>query len=155
MSWDKEISLLPWLWLWYMSAYILNLTKLCMLCVKYILGLGFLGGSDVKNLHTVQETSVQSLGLEGPLEEGMATNSNILVWRIPWAEEPGRLKSIGLSRVWYDWSNLACMYTYSHIYITLQNNYCYFPLHQPGLEKTHAKKRAKKQISICSTRAKE
>jgi len=39
---------------------------------------------------------VQSLGLKNPLEKGMATNSGILAWRIPWTEEPGRLQSIGL-----------------------------------------------------------
>ena len=38
-------------------------------------------------------------GLEDPLEEGMATHSSILIWRIPWTEEPGRLQSIGLQRV--------------------------------------------------------
>ena len=41
-----------------------------------------------------QETWVQSLGREGPLEEGMATHYNILAWRIPWTEKPGRLQSI-------------------------------------------------------------
>ena len=45
---------------------------------------------------------VQSLGLEDPLEEGMATHSSILAWRIPWAEEPGRLQSMGLQRVGHD-----------------------------------------------------
>ena len=50
----------------------------------------------VKNLHTMQKTWVQSLGWEDPLEEGMATHSSILVWRIPWTEEPLRVKSIGL-----------------------------------------------------------
>ena len=40
--------------------------------------------------------SVQSLGREDPLEEGMATHSSILAWRILWTEEPGRLWSIGL-----------------------------------------------------------
>ena len=40
-----------------------------------------------------------SLGLEDPLEEGMATHSSILAWRIPWAEEPGGLQSMGLQRV--------------------------------------------------------
>ena len=43
----------------------------------------------VKNLPAVQETGVQSLGLEDPLEKGMATHSIILAWRIPWTEEPG------------------------------------------------------------------
>ena len=42
---------------------------------------------------------VQSLGLEDPLEEGMATHSNILAWEIPWTEEPGRLQSVGSKRV--------------------------------------------------------
>ena len=42
---------------------------------------------------------VQSLGEEDPLEEGMATDSSILAWRIPWTEEPGRLQSIGSQRV--------------------------------------------------------
>ena len=50
----------------------------------------------VKNLRAMQETWVQSLGQEDPLEKGMATHSNILAWRIPWTEEPGRLQSIGL-----------------------------------------------------------
>ena len=45
---------------------------------------------------------VHSLGWEDPLEEGMATHANILAWRIPWAEEPGRLQSIGSHRVGYD-----------------------------------------------------
>ena len=49
----------------------------------------------VKNLSTVWETHVQFLGQEDPLEEGMATHSSILAWRIPWAEEPGWLQSIG------------------------------------------------------------
>ena len=50
----------------------------------------------VKNPPTVQETWVQSLGWEDPLEEGMATHSSFLAWRIPWTEEPGALQSIGL-----------------------------------------------------------
>ena len=43
----------------------------------------------VKNLRAVQETWVQALGQEDPLEKGMATHSNILAWRIPWTEEDG------------------------------------------------------------------
>ena len=57
---------------------------------------GFPGGSVVKNLSEVQETWVQSLGQEDPLEKGMATHSSILVWKIPWREEPGGLQSMGL-----------------------------------------------------------
>ena len=44
----------------------------------------------------MQETQVQFLGLEDPLEKEMATHSSILAWEIPWAEEPGWLQSIGL-----------------------------------------------------------
>ena len=57
----------------------------------------------VTNLPAVQETGVWSLGWEDPLEEGMATYSSILVWRIPWAEEPGGLQSMGLQRVRHEW----------------------------------------------------
>ena len=52
-----------------------------------------------KNLPAVHETQVQSLGQEDPLEEGTATHSSILAWRIPWTEEPSRLSSLGLQRV--------------------------------------------------------
>ena len=45
---------------------------------------------------------VQSLDQEDPLEEGVETHSSILVWRIPWTEEPGRLQSIGSQRVRHD-----------------------------------------------------
>ena len=54
----------------------------------------FPGGSVVKNLPTMQgpqEMQVRSLGQEHPLEEGMATHSRSLAWRIPWTEEPGEL----------------------------------------------------------------
>ena len=50
----------------------------------------------------MQETQVQSLGLEDPLEKEMATQSNILAWRIPWTEEPNRLESMDLQRVRQD-----------------------------------------------------
>ena len=53
----------------------------------------------VKNLPTVWETSVRSLGWEDPLEKGMAIHSNILAWRILWTEKPGELQSMGLQRV--------------------------------------------------------
>ena len=49
----------------------------------------------VKNLLAMQKTWVQSLGWEDPLEEEMATHSSILVWIIPWTEEPGGLQSMG------------------------------------------------------------
>ena len=56
----------------------------------------------VKNLPAVQETQVQSLGWEDPLQEGMATHSSILAWRIPWTEEPGEPQSMGSPRVGHD-----------------------------------------------------
>ena len=49
---------------------------------------------------------VQSLGREDPLEEGMATHSSTLAWRIPWTEESGRLQSIRLQRVGHECSDL-------------------------------------------------
>ena len=56
----------------------------------------------VKNPPAIQETQVQSLGREDPLEKGMATHSSILAWRIPWTGEPGGLQSIGSHRVGHD-----------------------------------------------------
>ena len=53
----------------------------------------------VKNLPAMRETWVRSLFWEDPLEEGMATHSSILAWRVPWTEEPGGLQSLGLQRV--------------------------------------------------------
>ena len=56
----------------------------------------------VKNPPTMQETWVQSLGWEDPLEEGTATHFSILAWKIPWTEEPCGLQSMGLQRVGHD-----------------------------------------------------
>ena len=53
----------------------------------------------VKNVPAMQETQVQSLGWEDPLEKEMATHSSILAWRIPWTEKPGGLQSMELQRV--------------------------------------------------------
>ena len=50
----------------------------------------------------MQETPVQSLGQEAPLEEGMTTHSSILAWRVSWTEEPGGLESMQLQRVGHD-----------------------------------------------------
>ena len=52
----------------------------------------------VKNLPVTQESRVQFLGQEDPLEKEMATLSSVLSWRIPWTEEPGGLQSVGLQR---------------------------------------------------------
>ena len=57
----------------------------------------------VKNLPAMQETQIQSLGGEDPLEKEMATHSSILVWKIPWTEESGRWpQSVGSQRVGHD-----------------------------------------------------
>ena len=65
--------------------------------------MGFPGGSDNKE-SAMRETRVRSLGRKGPLEKGMATHASILAWRIPWAEEPGRLLSMG-SQSWIQLSD--------------------------------------------------
>ena len=71
------------------------------LSLSLTLTLDFPGGSGSKE-STMQETQVQSLGLEDSLEIGMATYSSILAWRIPWTKEPGGLQSMGLQRVRHD-----------------------------------------------------
>ena len=58
----------------------------------------------VNNLPAMQETQIRSLGYEDSLEKGMAIHSSILVWRIPWTEEPGGLQSMGWQRVRHDWA---------------------------------------------------
>ena len=62
---------------------------------NFLLILASLVAQTVKNLLSMQQTQVRSLGQEDPLEKGMATHSSILAWRIPWTEEPGRLQSMG------------------------------------------------------------
>ena len=56
----------------------------------------------VQNPPAMQETQVQSLGREDPLEKGMGTHTSILAWRNPWTEEPGGLQSMGWQRVRHD-----------------------------------------------------
>ena len=64
--------------------------------------MGFPIGSEGKNPPAMQETLIQSPDQEDSLEKEMATHSNILAWRIPWTEEPGRLQSMGSPRVRHD-----------------------------------------------------
>ena len=64
--------------------------------------MAFLVAQTVKNLPAMQETRVQSLGGEDPLEKGMATHSSIIASRISWTEEPGRLQSMRSQRVGHD-----------------------------------------------------
>ena len=61
----------------------------------------------VKNLPTLWETWVRSLGWEDPLEKGTATHSSILAWRIPGTEEPGRLQSMGSWGVGHNWATFT------------------------------------------------
>ena len=83
---------------------------LCSFCVNVSNNLSFLleasqVAQQVKNpsvMQEMQETRVQSLGQEDPLEKGMAAHSSILVWRIPWTEESGRLQSMESQRVGQD-----------------------------------------------------
>ena len=72
----------------------------------------------VKNLPTMQEPWVRSLGWDDPLEEGMATHSNILAWRIPLTEEPGRLQSMVSQRVRHDWVTKHIYMLYMHIHVS-------------------------------------
>ena len=68
---------------------------------------GFLRGSAVKHPPAMQEMQIWSLGWEDSLEEGMATRSSILTWRIPWTEEPGGLRPIGSRRIKHHCSDWA------------------------------------------------
>ena len=79
--------------------------------LNFQLELGFPGGASGKNsaCQCRRLKKVRSLGQEDPLEEGMATHSSILAWRIPRAEEPGRLQSLGLKEVRQNLSDLACI----------------------------------------------
>ena len=73
---------------------------------------GFPGGASGKEpiCQHRRQTQVRFLDWEDPLEEGMATCSSILAWRIPWTEEPGALQSMGSQRVGQDRSDVARMH---------------------------------------------
>jgi len=77
----------------------------------------------VKNLPAMQEIQVQPLGPEEPLEEGMASHSSILAWRIPWAEEPGGLQSLGSQRVEHDW---VTKHTHTHTHTHTHRHRIFF-----------------------------
>ena len=81
------------------------------LCSK----LGFPGGLVVKNLPTIQEMWVRSLGQEDPLEKAMATYSSILDWEIPGTEEPGRLQTMGSQKCWTRLSIHASMHLLNYL----------------------------------------
>ena len=80
----------------------------------------------LKRLPPIQETRVQSLGREDPLEKEMVTHSCILAWRIPWMEKPGRLQSMGSQRVG-QLSDFTYLLTYSHLYMTTGKTIAFIP----------------------------
>ena len=75
----------------------------------------------VKNLPAMQETWVQSLGWEDPLEKEMATHSSILAWKIPWMEEPGRLQSMGSQGVQTRLSDFTFIFFQAETSLKLNN----------------------------------
>ena len=77
-----------------------------------------------KNLPpAMQETWVQSLAWENPLEKGMATHSSIPTWRIPWTEKPGRLQSMGVTK---SWTRVSHTFSLSH---SLTHTHTHQPRH--------------------------
>ena len=97
----------------------------------------------VKNPLAMQGTCVRSLGWENPQEKGMATQSCILAWKIPWTEEPGGLQSMGFQRVRHNWAT-EHMLTQTHVCKTLKNFYCswftmlcYFLVYAKWISYTH------------------
>ena len=74
---------------------------ICLPCFKPVYQASLVAQM-VKSLPAVQETWVQSLGEEGPLEKEMAAHSSVLAWKTPWIEEPGRVQSMGSQRVGHD-----------------------------------------------------
>ena len=107
-----------YLWMWKCEIPVTNVFNsdwfplyFCMCFWLCFLGLATsLVAQMVKNLPAMQETHVWSLGWEDPLEEGMATHSSILAWRIPWTEEAGWLQSMKSRRVGCNWATDTFLY---------------------------------------------
>ena len=78
----------------------------------------------VKHLPAMQETRLQSLGWEDPLEKKIATHSSILAWRISWREEPGGLQSTGPQRVGHDWATSLSQYCYCFMFWLFGSKAC-------------------------------
>ena len=78
---------------------------------------GFPGGSVVKNQTAMQQIQVQCLGWKDTLEEGMATHSSILLWRMPWTESLVGYSPYG-QRVRHNWSKLALLHASVHLYFS-------------------------------------
>ena len=79
----------------------------------------------VKSLPAMHETWVRSLCQDDPLEKEMVTHSCVLAWKIPWAEEPVRLQSMGLQRVKYDWAtSLSQKQAFSNVVVSMGEGEC-------------------------------
>ena len=108
--WDQRLSLSI---LFSRVIHVVVCTVLhCFLWLSYIIWGASLVPQRLKRLHPMRKTWVWSLGREDPLEKEMVTHSSILAWRIPWTEEPGRLKSTGSQRVGHDWAMLYGYFTF-------------------------------------------
>ena len=99
-----EIEFIPgatFFWLFWIPLVALSIFR----CLKYPQIIrASLVAQRLKHLPPMWETQVRSLGREDPLEKEMVTHSSILAWRIPWAEKPGKLQSMGSQRLGHDWA---------------------------------------------------
>ena len=107
----------------------------------------------VKNPPAVWDTWVQSLGLEDPLEEGMAMHSSILAWRIPWTEEPGRLQFMGSQRVRHNWvakhSTAQHRYSYYSFFCLFTDNYSFLWLSKhKSFDQQHTDKKRRSCVHV-------
>ena len=93
--------------------------SLCMFCHFNIFYIWFILAQMVKNLPAMQETWVQYLSQEDPLETGMATHSSILAWEIPWTEVPGRLHTVHAIAELNTTEQLTLSYLISDIYVKM------------------------------------
>ena len=95
-------SLIAFEFFLFLIFYSFTSCVLLICCLMIIVVLTSPVTQTIKPLPTMRETWVQFLGREVQLEKEMATHSSILAWKIPWAEELGRLQSVGLQRVGHD-----------------------------------------------------
>ena len=99
----------------------------------------------VKYLPAMQETWVRPLGQEDPQEKEMATHSSTLAWKIPWAEKPGRLQSVGSQRVRHDWATSLSFPVVLVFYCCCNTNY-----HKLGGLKQHQLSSVQSSRSVVS-----
>ena len=97
------------------SRHLYFCLNVCMFISSINISLVFPVAQLLKNLPSMKETWVRSLGWEDPLEKEMATHSSILAWRIPWMEEPGGLQSTGSQRVGHDWATSLSDFVSYHL----------------------------------------